>query len=143
MAVKPYDLKQVVCNFGPVIFKGFAEGSAISITFEANIFDSVVGADGETTRSRTNNNNAKATVSLMQTSTAHAQMVLQTLRNAALSGILYPFYLASPLTGEVYESAQAYVEKLPDAGFEMAAGAREWVIYLPDCKQSPFEVLAI
>ena len=143
MALKTYDLKLVTCNFGPVLFKGFAEGSAISIAFEANIFDAVVGADGETTRSRTNNNNAKATVSLMQTSTAHAQMVQATLRNAALSGVTFPFYLVSPATQEVYDCAQAYVEKLPDGSFEMAAGTREWVIYLPDCKQSPFEVLAI
>lgn len=143
MAVRSYDLKQVLCTFGGVRLQGFGEGDAISIAWEANIFDTMVGADGETTRSRTNNNNAKATVTLMQTSNAHFALIEQALRNSALTQLKLPFALIDPNTSERFISPEAYVEKLPDSPFGMAAGTREWTLYLPDCKISLAEILQL
>jgi hypothetical protein len=139
--LKSYNLKKVVATFGAIIFSGFAEDDAITLTPEANIFDSKIGADGQTSRSRSNNDNYKATVRFMATSDARAQLQDATFRNAALSGLTLPFRLYSPDTGEEYSSAQAYVEKLPDASFGREVSEREYTLYLPDCKVSVREVL--
>ncbi len=134
MSLKSYNLKSVVCSFGPISFSGFAEDDAITITPESEIFTSKVGADGQTTRSRSNNDNYKATIRFMSTSSARFSLQEQTLRNAALSQVTYPFFLNSPDTQEIYASSQAYVEKLPDASFGREASEREYTIYLPSCQ---------
>lgn len=142
MSLKSYNLKNVVCSFGPVVFSGYAEDDAITLTPESEIFTSKVGADGQTTRSRSNNDNYKATVRFMATSGARLSLQEQTLRNAALSQVTYPFQLTSPDTGETYSSSQAYVEKLPDAAFGREASEREYTIYLPSCKVTVAEALS-
>ncbi len=141
MSLKTYNLKDVVCNFGDVIFSGFAEDDAITLTPESEIFTSKVGADGQTTRSRSNNDNYKATVRFMATSDARVKLQDRTFRNAALSSLTLPFRLYSPSTGEEYTCSQAYVEKLPDASFGREASEREYTIYLPACTVSIREAL--
>lgn len=131
MALKTYDIKNVTCIFGTVILRGYADGSAITVEPEENVFNTVVGSDGETTRSRTNNDNYKATVKLMQTSGAHADLQAQTLRNSALTGTTFPFKLIDGHTGETIDCAEAYVEKLPTVEYGRDASEREWVICLP------------
>lgn len=134
MSLKTYDIKNVTCIFGGVIMRGFADGSAITVEPDENVFNVVVGSDGETTRSRTNNDNYKATIKLMQTSGAHSDLQAQTLRNSALTGTTFPFTLVDGHTGEQISCAQAFVEKLPTTEFGRDASEREWVICLPAAK---------
>lgn len=141
MALKTYDAKRVQIVFGPLSLSGFAEDSMITLTPESEIFTAKVGCDGQTTRSRSNNDNYKATVRFMQTSDARHKLQELTLRNSALTPVTYPFKLVSLDTGETYESAEAYVERLPDAEFGREAGEREYTLYLPSCKVSVTEVL--
>jgi hypothetical protein len=142
MALKTYDAKKVEIIFGPLRLSGFAEDSMITLTPEAEIFTSKVGVDGQTTRSRSNNDNYKCTVRFMQTSDARSKLQGITFRTAALSTVTHAFRLFCPDTGELYESAEAYVEKLPDAEFGREASEREYTIYLPNCKVSVNEKLA-
>ena len=142
MAVKTYDFKQISASFGTVILSGFAEDDAITLTPEANIYDAKKGCDGQTTRSRSNNDDYKATIRFMATSDAKSQMQELTLRNAALSGLTYPFRLISNSTNEFYFSPEAWVEKLPDADFGREVGEREYTVYLPDCLISAAEALS-
>ena len=142
MSLKTYDFKKCEMVFGPVVVSGFSEGSAVTFTPEAEVFTAKVGADGQTTRSRSNNDNYKCTFRLMQTSDSLNQVQLLTLRNSALSNQTYPFKFVSPTTGESYTCANAYVERLPDAEFADEAGEREYTLYLPSCKVGTVEVLA-
>ena len=113
MALKTYDLKDVICTYGPHRFKGFDEGPAITLTPVEDIYKEKVGADGETTRARTNNNNYEASIKLMGNSSIHLQMINTTFRNSALNGVTFPFQLISIATGETYTCANAYVKRLP------------------------------
>jgi len=92
MALKTYDLKDVICTYGPHRFKGFDEGSAITLTPVEDIFKEKVGADGETTRARTNNNNYEASIKLMGNSSVHLAMINSTFRNSALNGVTCLLY---------------------------------------------------
>lgn len=128
------DLRQTICTFGPIAFNNFGEGSAISIEPEGDLFNVKVSADGKTTRHRTHNNNHVATITLMETSTANVRMILLSLRNAALSGITYPFIYKNPLNGEYCQSNTAFVQKYPGMESNNEPTEREWNIYLPDCR---------
>lgn len=141
MSLKTYDAKVCIMTFGPLIISGFAEDSMVTFTPESEIFTAKVGCDGQTTRSRSNNDNYKCTVRLMQTSDSNSRIQTQTLRNSVLSGITWPFKFSSPTTGEIYESASAYLERNPDAEFGREAGEREYTFYLPSCKISIADVL--
>ena len=134
MALKTYDAKRVEIIFGPLSLSGFAEDSMITLTPESEIWTSKVGVDGQTTRSRSNNDNYKATVRLMQTADTRLKLQELTLRNSALSEVTFPFKLVSLDTGETYECAEAYIERLPDAEFGREAGEREYTIFLPNCR---------
>lgn len=141
MAVKHLDIKQVVCTFGPIILRGYAEGSAISIAFDEDLFDVVVGCDGETTRSRKNNNNATVEITLAQSSGAHEEMQLSTLRTSALSSQTFPMFINDIMNGELYSSAEAFVKKLPDAEMNNGVTERKWTICCPDMIQSSAEFI--
>jgi hypothetical protein len=141
MSLKTYDSKLIVITFGPLIISGYAEDSIATLTPESEIFTAKVGADGQTTRSRSNNDNYKCSLRLMQTSDSQSQIQALTLRNSILSGITWPFKLISPTTRELYESSNAYLERNPDAEFGREAGEREYTFYLPSCKINATEVL--
>ena len=141
MSLKTYDSKVIVITFGPLILSGYAEDSIATLTPESEIFTAKVGVDGQTTRSRSNNDNYKCTVRLMQTSDAHSKIQALTLRNTILSNLTWPFKLISPTTGEVFESGNAYLERNPDAEFGREVGEREYTFYLPSCKITATEVL--
>lgn len=136
-----YDFKQGTLIIGPEILSGYSDGSGITFTPESEIFTSKVGIDGQTTRSRTNNDNYKCTVRLMQGSAAVQRLFALFQRNKALSGITYPFKYFNVSTGELFECSNAYLERYPDSEFAMEAGEREFTFYLPSCKVSSTEVL--
>lgn len=142
MSLKTYDFKQCQLIFGAVIISGFSDGSGVTFTPEAEVFTAKVGIDGQTTRSRSNNDNYKCTVRLMQTSDSVLKLFEQNARNSFISGATFPFKFISPTTGELYESATAYCERFPDAEFSGEAGEREFTLYLPSCKVTATEVVA-
>lgn len=139
--MKTYDFKKITCIFGPVTLSGFAEGDGISLEPEEDIYKVKKGCDGQTTRSRTNNDDFSGTIKFMATSDSKAQFQDLTLRNAALSTLTYPFRLESPATGETIASANAFVMRLPNFDYGQEVGEREYKIYLPDCTVSLKEVL--
>ena len=136
MTVKTYDMKKVICTFGPLNLTGFGEGDAIVLTPQAERFTVKKGCDGQTTRSRTNNDDYKAEITFMATSDARAKLQEMTFRELALSEKTYAFRLLSPATNEVYEANQCWVEKDPDASFGKEVGERKYTLYLPDCSNS-------
>ncbi|MBT9548605.1 MAG: hypothetical protein IV090_24640 [Candidatus Sericytochromatia bacterium] len=141
MSLSSTDLRLVICTFGAISFSNYGEGSAIQIDPEADLFNQKVSADGKTTRSRSHNSNYQATITLMESANAHGGMISQTLRNAGISGITYPFTYNDPKTGEYVFSATAYVNKMPGISKSNEPTEREWGIYLPDCLLTPVDNL--
>lgn len=70
--MKTYDFKQVACIVGTAIMSGFAEGDdVIAVEFLQEDWQLTMGADGEGTRAKTNNNAARVTIKLQATSDAN------------------------------------------------------------------------
>jgi len=141
MTVKTFDMKKVTCIFGGIILSGFGEGDAITMTPQAEIFTVKKGCDGQTTRSRTNNDDYKAEITFAATSDARAKLQESTFRNAALSELTSTFILKSPATNESFAAEGCWVEKLPDASFGKESGDRKYTLYLPDCTASTLGLL--
>ena len=126
--LKTYDPASVVISIGGVPMGGFSEGTFLTVERNEDAFTEVVGADGETTRSKSNNKSGIMTLTLKQSSAS----------NDVLSG----FLIADELNGSgvvpvliedlegttLIASAKSYVKKIAGPEFAKEASDREWVI---------------
>jgi hypothetical protein len=122
---RTYDFKQTL-----VTFNGFQLTGLNSVKIERNedAFTLEVGGDGETSRSKTNNRSARVTIEAMQVS--NANNVLSVFANAdelSNSGA-GPLMIKDLTSGSKFVAEQAWVVKVPEAGYEAAAGTREWIL---------------
>jgi hypothetical protein len=124
-----YAPDRVVLAFGPVILGGFAEGTFINWEYNEDFFNLIMGIDGESARGKSNNNSARITAILMQTSASN-----DLLSAIHAADILSPNgdginpLLLKDLNGRTLQTAEkAWIVKPPSAGFNRAPDAnREW-----------------
>lgn len=127
--VKNYDFKKVAVIFGGQLITGFAEGDdAVSVETGANDWELEVGADGEGTRSRSNNLSGTITLKLQKGSDSND--ILNGFRQADIQSgnAVQPLLLKDNLGREIHAAESAWIEKAPDANFGANAGTREWVL---------------
>lgn len=130
MAVKQYDFKEVIVITGTFQISGFFEGSTIDIEYNDDAFTIQVGADGEGTRSKSNNLSGKATLTLNQTSSSNAILMAYALADrATLSGI-FPFNCKdnSPGGASFHTAQTMWVKKVPNAPYGVNSQSRVWVL---------------
>jgi hypothetical protein len=125
-----YDPKAILMSLGAIPIDGFGDGTFVKITSDEAAFSLKVGADGEATRVRTNNNAATIEVTLMQGSLSNTLLSnLHQLDRSVPGGLgVAPFLLKDLLSAAQYVAEQAWVEKPPDAEFALEAGTRTWMI---------------
>jgi hypothetical protein len=129
MALKKYDPKAVSVIFGGPI-TGFADGTFVNVAFNEDLFNLVIGADGEACRSKTNNLSARITITLLQSSASNT--FLSAAHNVDLNSPLgdgiVPFFLKD-LSGDTIMAAEnAWVVKPADTEYAREPGSREWTI---------------
>lgn len=126
MAHDTYDSKEVTVIVGANIISGFAEGSRVSIERNEDSWTLQVGSEGDSVRSKSNNQSGRITITLMQTADSNdvlsALHQLDELSNAG----------AVPVTVKhgrsLYVAESAWVVKPPVSEFGPEAGDREWVL---------------
>lgn len=131
--LKTYDFKQVACIFGGRQITGFAEGDdSIGVEPEADAWTKTVGADGEVTRSKSNNNSGKVMLKLMKTSDAND--FLMSLYNAdkLQNAGMVPLMIKDNSGRSLHVGEQAWIKKLPKDGYGATAGTVEWEIDVAD-----------
>lgn len=131
-ALKTYNFNQVSVVFGGAVIGGFGQNGGISIEFNEDVWEPVVGADGEESRARKNDNGAECTITLMQTSSSND--VLQgflELDIATGRGAL-PLAITDMSGRSVYFTSAAYIKSRPSATFNSNVEEREWVIRMLD-----------
>lgn len=128
-ALKVYSADEVTVSFcGRSIDSGFEDGEFISIEMQSNDFVSKVGADGEVTRSKTNDRRAKITIKVMQTSKGNG--ILSGIRKLDINrpggagvGVLE---VRDNSGGFVAHADKAWIAKAPKVGRGREAGSQEW-----------------
>ena len=71
MALFTYDPAQVVITIGGIPMSGFSEATFIELAYTEPTWNMITGADGLTTRSKTNNYTATLTLTLKQSSVSN------------------------------------------------------------------------
>ncbi len=130
MTVKVYDADQMTVSIAGIPLKGYADGEFLSIAYENNLFDDVVGTDGDTTRSKTNDRRATITINLMQTSDSNDLLsALFNADSAAPNGAGIGALLIRDRQGRtVYSASEAWIMQMPPASFDRTATERAWEI---------------
>lgn len=124
-----YDFDQVSCVMaGLPIEGGYAEDSGIEIEPMSPDFNTVVGADGDVTRSKTNDRRATVRITLMQTSESNA--LLSTLnnidKNAPNGAGVGPMLIKDNQGTSLYAGEKSWIAKPPTVAFTKKGEARVW-----------------
>jgi hypothetical protein len=131
VSLKTYDSNKVNISFaGRTIDKGRADGEFVSTEYATETFTTKVGADGEVTRSKSNDNSATIKIKVMQTSAGHALLTqLHALARASVNGSDVGAFELRDLNGNMLERAdECYIEKAPPSAFGKEAVEREWTL---------------
>lgn len=129
MAAKLYDAKQVQVIVGGVAMDGFVAGSFVEIAYNEEQYKLVVGADGQATRSRTNNLSARITIHLLQTSGSNDVLNGFFIADGESPiGAVLPLMVKDNSGRSLYVSESAWIVKPPDAAFDISPTDRSWII---------------
>tara|TARA_Y100000593_G_C4163538_1_gene263261 strand:+ start:118 stop:564 length:447 start_codon:yes stop_codon:yes gene_type:complete len=132
MPLKTYNFNQVHVTFGGVLLEGYGSNGGISIEFNEDVWECVVGADGEESRARKNDNGAECTITLMQTSASNdvLQGFLET--DIASGRGVYPMTITDFSGRSLYITTAAYIKSRPSGTFNSGVEEREWVFRMLD-----------
>jgi len=125
--VKTYNPAQVTVIVNGFPMSGFADGTFVNITMNADGIISSVGADGEIARAINTDRRCTVTISLQQTSPANAYLSsLFSMDLLTCGGIIGPI-LVQDLCGEtLFMASQSWVVKPADVEFSKEISTRAW-----------------
>jgi len=132
MAVRTFDPKSVIVTIGGVPMSGYADGTFLEITADTQQWTKVTGADGFTTRVKSNDYGGVMTLTLSQSSPSNdvlsALLNVDKLSNAGVVPILI-----KDLSGTtIIFSASGWIQQFPDISFGNEINNRAWVLDLAD-----------
>jgi len=116
--------------FAGVPAQGFADGDFLTISHETDAFTSVVGTDGEVSRSKTNDRRATVEIILMSTSPTNdlfSAIHVADLNSPGGAGV--GAILVTDLNGtSLYTAGNAWIMKAPDVTYGREANERTWTL---------------
>jgi len=121
-----YDAKQNIIVVGGVPIIGYADGTYITVEIEEDSFSKTVGADGYVARSKSNNNSADITITLLQSSPSNdylsALYNLDRYGNLGIVDILVKDLMGTTL----FYSEHCWVKKPAAIENSKEIGERSW-----------------
>jgi len=131
--MKTYDFKQVACIVGKDLVTGFAEGDdSIKVDPLQEDWQLAVGADGEGSRSKSNNGGARVTIKLLATSDANDLLNAYYQADKLSNSGLFPFMLKDNNGRQLHVAEQMFIEKRPPVQHGQKSGELEWVLLTAD-----------
>lgn len=134
--VYTYDAAQVILSINGTVLGGYADGTFIEVERTSASFTKVVGADGRTSRAKTNDISGSVTITLAQTSPSND--VLSSLHNQDLidSSAIFPVMMQDASGSTVLFTGTGWVEGLPKTDFAKDISNRAWVIHISNMQFS-------
>lgn len=129
MTTQVYDSNLVFVSIaGRPIDSGRSESEFVSTEYNAEHVAETVGADGETTVARTNNNSGTIKIKLVQTSSGHTLLTqLYAMAKRTPGGALMDFEVRD-INGAMLEHCECYFKKPPANPYGANALEREWTL---------------
>jgi len=132
MSFKTYDVRAGVLVVGGVPMTGFADGTAIRVEFDEEQFTKTTGADGLTTRSKTNNYAGSVSIFLQQTSPSNDVLSALWATDRATSKGVVPVMWKDFSGRTIWAAQHAWVRQMTSLEEGKEASDREWVL---DCAE--------
>ena len=128
MAVLTYDPAKVTINFGGVPISGYTDGEFATVSSTSDQWTTQVGADGEVSRSKSNDYTDEITLTLKASSQSNLYMstVFEADRTANTGKLPFSIIDLSGTTLLGWDSA--WIAKVADVGFSKENGERAWTI---------------
>jgi len=128
--VRTYDASQVVIVVNGNAIGGYADGTFIEVERELESYTKVVGADGTTSRAKTNNLSGSITLTLAQTSPSNDILSALHDLDQADNTAIFPV-IVKDMTGQSQMfSGTGWVEGLPKTDYGKDIANRQWVIHV-------------
>ena len=127
--MKTYDFKKVAVIVGGRQITGFAEGDdSVSVGQDSDAWTKTVGADGEVTRSKSNNKAGFVKIKLMKTSDSNDFLMGLYAADQLSNSGLAPVMIKDNSGRSLHVVEQGWIKKLPEAPYGEKAGVLEWEI---------------
>jgi hypothetical protein len=121
-----YDPKKVVATFCGVPITGYAKGSFIKIEEAEDGFKKHVGADGEVSRSKVNDDTCNVSINLSQTSKSNVFLSSQYDLDKKTSKGKGPLLIKDLLGATLFFAKVAWIKKRASVDFGEEVGSKEW-----------------
>lgn len=127
MSLKTYNFKDVAVIFGTRALSGFAEAGVTATRAEDSFTDSA-GADGEVSRSRTNDRRGNIEITLQQTSDSNDFLSESIVADENSGAGVKPITIKDSNGTTLAFAREAWVLKPADTGLARESGDRVWTI---------------
>lgn len=123
------DFDQLTVAIGTALIDGFGPDEAVRLERLADTFLMVVGADGKVSRTKTSNDSARLTLTLLQGSASNDVLdKIYTADKTIPNGAPVPLFIRDRGGRSVFFAAQVWIVKGPDVSFGTNTTMREWII---------------
>jgi hypothetical protein len=132
MSVRTFNPADVVVTISGIPMSGYADGTFLLVDRDEDAFIKVTGADGTSTRVKSNNRSATMTLTLKQSSPSNDILSgLANLDELTSEGV-FPVLVKDLSGNSIYFSATGWIQKYPASEFGKEINNREWIIDLVD-----------
>lgn len=132
-----YDPGSVVLTFGSITIGGYADGTFVTISREADGYSDEAGARGDVVRTRSRDKRATVTITLQAASPTNDLLSALAVLDEQTPA---PFNTTKALElreiggSTIAGGPEAWVQKVPDIERGKDAGTVEWKIRVADCR---------
>lgn len=126
-AVKTYDPKMVIVNFGTLKISGYASGTFIRVSRSGDAFGKVKGAGGDVERVNRNQGDFEVTLTLLQTSSTNQELSAILAADMVTNAGVFTLSIEDKLGNTLFFASQAWIRKDPDWEDGDDLNSREWI----------------
>jgi hypothetical protein len=126
------DPSKIIINFGGINISGYADGTYALLERNEDLWNSVTGADGFTTRVKTNNFAGLLTLTLMQSSPSNSLLMAFYLLDETEGKGVLPMSFKNLNSSELAFAPAAWIRKVPNLEHGKELTNREWAIAMSD-----------
>jgi hypothetical protein len=123
---KTYDATDVHIVFGEIILGGYGDGTFVTVTPQAQGFESYAGSDGTVARSAVNDPRKTVTVQLVQTSETHKLLQAHKNFDALTKKGVVPWFMTSKSDGYKGAGLRSWIQGDPEKTYARGVEVWEW-----------------
>lgn len=121
-----YDPGEIILNANGIDLAGFAAGSFIKVLRTVDAFGMSVGADGETTRVKSQNMSGSISATFVQGSPSNDVLSALATQDEISSNAVFPILLKDANGTTIASGAKCWIKKKAEVTFAVESESREW-----------------